>query len=90
MGTWMLHPSASFCIVSSSVTSLFLIHPPERDINANPMYSTPTHRRHRTKRRQRGVFLRNSQALEQGEMGCGVEGGDGEVELVEQAQSLLD
>ena len=32
----------------------------------------------------------DSQALEEGELGGRVEGGDGEVELVEQAQRLLD
>jgi hypothetical protein len=36
------------------------------------------------------MISRNSQALEEGELGGRVEGGDGEVELVEQAQRLLD
>jgi hypothetical protein len=36
------------------------------------------------------VISGNSQALEEGKLGGRVEGGDGEVELVEQAQRLLD
>jgi len=51
--------------------------------------TAPTHRSARQRKPNR-VTSRNSQALEEGELGGRVEGGDGEVELVEQAQRLLD
>lgn len=96
IGTWMLHLSAIFCIASSSATKAFLWeraqknHPRQKGKKKKTLGSEAPLQGGEGEREGGNKEEEGSQSLEKRELRGDAEGRDGEVELVEEAEGLVN